>query len=166
MTTSLFGAGAMLQNGEFSNGAIDPWQLILLNGAAGTCQVVSDGPDKKPAALVTITSASQEGEAWQVGFNQNGIHVSKGKSYRLTFQVKGSGVPSVTALVGPSHPPYGSLPGIERKVVPVTGDWQKVTYDFTVTEDEEQARVLFYNFNVSGATIGLSAISLVELPSS
>jgi len=166
LTASMFGAGELLQNGNFSTATIDPWQLILMDGAAGTCQVVPDGPDKKPAALVSITAASQGGEAWQVGVNQNAIKVSKGKSYRLSFQIKGSGVPSLTVLVGPSHPPYGSLPGVERKVVTLTDDWQKVAYDFTATEDEAEARVLFYNFNVSGATISLSAISLVELPSS
>ena len=159
-----FGSGELLQNGGFANDTIDPWQFILMDGAAGTCRVAPDGPDKKPAALINITAASQGGQAWQVGLNQNAIKVSKGKSYRLSFQSKGSNVPSLTVLVGPAHPPYGSLPGVERKVVALTDDWQSTTYDFIATEDEPAARVLFYNFNVSGATICLSAVSLTELP--
>lgn len=160
-----FGSGELLQNGGFSNDTIDPWKLVLMDGAAGTCQIVPDGPDKKPAVAINITAASQGGKAWEAGLNQNALSVSKGRTYRLSFQVKGSNVPSLTVIVGPSHPPYGSLPGVDRKVVMVTDDWQKVTWDFIVTEDEPAARIFFYNFNVSGASISLSAISLQELPS-
>ena len=157
--------GELLQNGGFSNETIDPWQFLLMDGATGTCRVAPDGPDKKPAASINITAASQGGQAWQVGLNQNEIKVSKGKTCQLSFQVKGSNVPSLTVIVGPSHPPYGSPPGIERKVVALTDDWQSVTYDIIPTEDGPDARVLFYNFNVTGAAVSLSAISLAELPS-
>jgi hypothetical protein len=167
LMTSSFAADPveLLQNGSFANDSIDPWKLILLDGAAGTTRVIPDGPDKKPAVVIDITAASQGGQPWHVGLNQGGLNFSKGKSYRLSFRVKGSNVPSLTAIVGPSHPPYGSLPGVERKAVAPTDTWQQVTHDFVPTEDESDARILFYSFNVSGASISLADISLVEVPS-
>lgn len=154
----------LIRNGDFSSTSIEPWKPILLDGAAGTFQVVTEGPENKPVALINITTASNEGKGWATGMAQP-ISLSKDKKYRLTFRIKGNNTPpTMLVIIGSNYPPFSPIPGVRAVGVVVTKDWQNITFNFTPTVDEPKARIVFSDFNKAGANLYLSNISLLELP--
>jgi len=164
---SLFAApegGDLLRNGDFQKGC-DAWTLRDESpGTQKTLTVANDGPGGKPAATISVISVEDKSGSAQIVLSQSGFTFSKGKTYRLSFMVKGSGQPGMgfvlrsSAVGWPSDIPEGSQRHIDLKP-----DWQRINHDFTPSKDETNAVLYFSEVSRAGSVVSLADMSLKEL---
>ena len=151
--------GELLKNGEFQHGK-DAWKIC--DGPKGTQKtftVAPDGPGGTPAATIAVTAAGNESGRTHVYLEQSGLALSKGVKYRLTFWVRGSGLPALRVVVK-SPAGWSEIPKGSKLEVPLKPDWQRVTYEFTPTADEAGGHLYFTEINQAGAVVSLAEVSL------
>ena len=90
---------------------------------------------------VRATVSAVDGTAWHVQLTQGHFALTKGRAYHVRFAARAEGATSVGVTVGQGHDPWGPL-GLYRSVR-LTSDWQTVSFGFTATADDANARLSF-----------------------
>ena len=90
---------------------------------------------------VRATVSAVDGTAWHVQLTQGHFALTKGRAYHVRFAARAEGATSVGVAVGQGHDPWGPL-GLYRSVR-LTSDWQTVSFGFTATADDANARLSF-----------------------
>ncbi len=137
----------------------EPWVLGQRDGAVATLSI-NNSADRKTVLSVAVVAASKSGEGWHINLSQTGIKCSAGKTYQLSFSIKGSNIDGLTVGLSQNHEPWGPIPGCDPQYVKVAADWQEVSYKFTVGEEEPNGSLVFSNFNKTGASFSIANLSL------
>ncbi len=159
--------GSLLTNGGFDSGK-SPWSTSSSNnGASATITYpTSGGVDNGRYANFAITSSGTADGSVQLYQTMADAVITAGKTYRVTFWAKVSGAESASFVdirLRNNETTAGWL-GYTSNIA-VTGDqWAAYTVDIEATAGSTGARLLFrFAKNISGATVCLDHIALVEL---
>ena len=84
------GESALIKNGSFNAGLTGFTPYIYDSVTANIVIDSMNGNDNAFAITIDDTVATDSGNAWYVQLNQDGVTLTEGKSYRLTFKAKSS----------------------------------------------------------------------------
>lgn len=158
--------GERVIGGDFEN---DDW----VGTKIWTTNLIKDG-----RGFVVVDPTNAENMVMALPNHDNGnlsalwlanLHVNAGKTYKLTFKVKGDGVTESQQLAAYFHPTSVSLNGWKYNSN-LTGEWKEVTYIFTTNAlDDGTSTALNRNYcfgfdNAKQGLVYLDDVSLVELP--
>lgn len=157
-------AGAeLVANGDFSEGD-DTWKFGAWAGAEGTSEVV-DGE-----LVITMTTADTVG--WAAQLQTEGLDISKGGSYLVSFSARADTTYVLSANVGMKADPWPAYSGYQQ--IAVDTEMKRFTFEFTMTDStDKDARLVFdlgdysgklYFDNVSIRPIG--QIGIQKIPAS
>lgn len=150
----------MLVNGDLDNAA-SGWKLEALEGAKAELTVEQDGYEGGPALCVTVQDTPDAGKLWAVQLYQGNLSFRAGKTYRLSFMAKADPLKWFFVSLSTVKPPYKEI--AKGAQVKSSAAWTPYSFDFTVDEDCDEARVLFTNLNVQNARKYLAKLSLKEV---
>lgn len=152
--------GERLPSGSFESTYFDTAKLWKnLRGAA---TVVDDPADETNRVLKLTDDEVNNNVLWMTD-----LPVRAGKTYRLTFRVKGDGTTSSQTLKLYFQSPHVTTNTGWKTVSGLTADWKEVSYLFSVGASEDTlSRNYIFGFDtaVGSKSLYLDDISLTELP--
>ena len=144
----------MLENGDFSSGVTEPWNLERDSETVVQWSVENAGPNNGPALRIVLTKNGQV--AWHPQLSQSAFPVKKDTPYTLVFQARSTDAKSLGANCMMSHEPWQRL-GLSSSFK--TGlEWTEHRFTFLADRDDPGARITFTSFRPG--TYELAAVSL------
>ena len=138
--------GNLIYNGDFAEAeALDDeenWFFLLFEGGEGSAKI-EDG-------TMIITSEEAGNVDYSVQLVQPDLPMYKGKSYRLTFDACAAEERDMIVCV--SAPTAGWIRYLKDTRLTLTTDWQTFTYDFEMTEKDDNNGRLEFNMGHKGST--------------
>jgi len=151
--------GNLIYNGDFAEeenlADEDNWYFLLFADGQGQAQI----KDK----TMTITSQAAGTEEYSVQLVQPKLPMIKGKKYRLTFDAKAEEPRDMVVCV--SAPTAGWIRYLEDTTLDLTTDYQTFTYEFEMTEKDDNNGRLEFNMGKHGstATINIQNVRIEEI---
>lgn len=138
--------GNLVYNGDFAEAeALDDeenWYFLLFEGGEGSAKI-EDG-------VLTISTEAMGSVDYSVQIVQPQLPMIKGTSYRLTFEACAAEDRDMIVCV--SAPTAGWIRYLEDTMLSMTTEWQTYTYDFTMTEKDDNNGRLEFNMGNKGST--------------
>ncbi|MBR2820427.1 MAG: family 16 glycosylhydrolase [Clostridiales bacterium] len=151
--------GNFIRNGDFSV-AEDleddtDWKFLLFNGGAGAAEI-KDGE-------MIITSTNCGTEEYSVQLVHPDLPMRKGHSYRVSFDIKADEARKCIVCV--SAPNAGWIRYLPDTSIDLTTEWQTFTFDFDMTEKDDNNGRLEFNMGKHGdtATIHITNVRVEEV---
>ncbi len=138
--------GNYILNGDFAE-AEDlsddkNWSFMLFNGGKGAASI-SDN-------TLTITTEDDGTVDYSIQLVQPGLPMIQGKTYRVSFDAASSDTRDFIVCV--SGPNAGYIRYMPDTKVTVTPEWQTFTYEFTMTQQDDNNGRIEYNMGMTGST--------------
>lgn len=138
--------GNLIYNGDFSE-AEDlsddvNWKFLLFQGGEGTAEI-KDG-------MMIIKTQNQGTVDYSVQLVQPNLPMYKGKKYRITFDARASEPRDMIVCV--SAPDVNWIRYFEDTLLTLSTDWQTYTYEFDMTEKDDNNGRLEFNMGNKGST--------------
>lgn len=138
--------GNLIYNGDFAEAEdLDDetnWTFLLFSGGQGSASI-ADGQ-------ITITSEAAGSEEYSVQLVQPELPMYKGKTYKLTFDACAAEDRDMIVCV--SAPTAGWIRYLQDTKLSLTTDWQTYTYEFEMTEKDDNNGRLEFNMGKTGST--------------
>ena len=151
--------GNFIRNGDFSV-AEDleddtDWKFLLFNGGEGAAEI-KDGE-------MIITSTNCGTEEYSVQLVHPDLPMRKGHSYRVTFDIKADEARKCIVCV--SAPNAGWIRYLPDTSIDLTTEWQTFTFDFDMTQKDDNNGRLEFNMGKHGdtATIHITNVRVEEV---
>lgn len=146
----------MLTNGNYTNGTTG-WYLEQHQGAQATATVVGDAPSGYTSSVrIQVARAGTQG--WHVQWSQSGLRVVGNGVYTLSFWAKASTNRQFVVAIAMAHEPWSGLsPWFS---IPLTTSWQRYEYTFVMSQDDDNARMLFTDMGSSTGSYWTTGVSL------
>ena len=151
--------GNYIFNGDFSE-AEDltddvNWKFLLFNGGEGAAEIKDN--------MIVITSEKEGTEDYSVQLVQPDLPMIKGKKYRVTFDAYADEEREMIVCV--SAPSAGWIRYFKDTKLTLTTEKQTFTYDFDMTEKDDNNGRLEFNMGHRGstATIYISNVRVEEI---
>ncbi len=138
--------GNLIHNGDFSQ--VEPldddenWSFLLFEGGEGSARI-EDGE-------IIITSEQMGTAEYSVQLVQADLPMMEGTNYRLTFDAWAAEEREMITCV--SAPTGGWIRYLEDTSLELTNDWQTYTYDFEVTQRDDNNGRLEFNMGAQDST--------------
>jgi len=129
------------------------WCLRADNGATAHLQFPLENPDM----LRVVMGDGVAGNSYDIQLNQALLSVKANHRYVLTFLARADEQRTICLGVAKAQEPWTNL-GLYREIA-LTSEWQSFEIEFTVSEDEDKARVHF-DIGSSNISTEVSAVSL------
>lgn len=138
--------GNLIYNGDFSE-AEDlyddvNWKFLLFQGGEGTAEI-KDG-------TMLIKTRNQGQVDYSVQLVQANLPLYNGKKYRVTFDARASEPRDMIVCVSAPNNNYSRY--LEDTKLTLSTDWKTYTYDFTMTERDDNNGRLEFNMGHAGST--------------
>lgn len=137
--------GNLIYNGDFAEQeALDDeenWFFLLFEGGAGSA-AINDG-------VMTITTENQGTVDYSVQLVQPTLPMIKGTKYRLTFDAYAAEERDMIVCV--SAPTAGWIRYLQDTTLTLGTDWQTYTYEFEMTEKDDNNGRLEFNMGNKGS---------------
>lgn len=137
--------GNLIYNGDFADNEPlddeDNWFFLLFEGGEGAA-AINDG-------VMTITTENMGTVDYSVQLVQPDLPMIKGNKYRLTFEAKAAEERDMIVCV--SAPTAGWIRYLQDTTLTVSTDWQTFTYDFEMTEKDDNNGRLEFNMGNKGS---------------
>lgn len=138
--------GNLIYNGDFADDeALDDeenWFFLLFEGGKGSA-AINDG-------IMTITTEEMGTVDYSVQLVQPDLPMIKGTKYRLTFDAYAAEERDMVVCV--SAPTAGWIRYLQDTKLTLSTDWQTYTYDFEMTEKNDNNGRLEFNMGNKGST--------------
>ena len=151
--------GNYIFNGDFSE-AEDltddvNWKFLLFNGGEGAAEIKDN--------MIVITSEKEGTEDYSVQLVQPDLPMIKGKKYRVTFDAYADEEREIIVCV--SAPSAGWIRYFKDTKLTLTPEKQTFTYDFDMTEKDDNNGRLEFNMGHRGstATVYISNVRVEEI---
>lgn len=151
--------GNFIFNGDFSE-AEDltddvNWKFLLFNGGEGAAEIKDN--------MIVITSEKEGTEDYSVQLVQPELPMIKGKKYRVTFDAYSDEEREIIVCV--SAPSAGWIRYFKDTKLTLTKEKQTFTYDFDMTEKDDNNGRLEFNMGHRGstATVYISNVRVEEI---
>ena len=145
-----------VQEPSSSNGE-SKWKWFLRVAEGNVARLVRS-PDHPDLLRVDISRNKSE-QRYDTQLNLPGLKVQANHRYILNFRARADGPRTISFGFAKGHSPWTTL-GLYGEVA-LTTEWQRVEREFTVTEDEVDARILF-DVGSSESSVELSAVTLLD----
>ena len=136
----------LLLNGDFSEGD-DDWFII--------------GESDTSSGSLCVTVPTDAKNPWESLMTQGGLSLQAGQIYKLTFEMQGNTPDIIDVLIGQNQPPWGKYYLTSTHLDTAA---QKYHYQFSMTEDDDNALFGFHIGGVPGNTYCVDNISLTLMP--
>ncbi len=138
--------GNYLVNGDFAQTEAlddgDGWAFMLFNGGKGAAEIKD--------STLTITTEAEGTVDYSLQLVQPNIPMIKGQKYKVSFEAASSDTRDFIVCI--SGPSAAYVRYMADTKVTVTPEWQTFTYEFEMTErDDENGRIEF-NMGKTGST--------------
>lgn len=143
--------GVSVYQSDFSQDASE-WNLYV-NGGAAAAKSLSNGQ-------LTVQISSKGTQGWHVQLVKNGIALSAGKKYRLSFRAKAAVSRGGTAYVGESASPWAPYSGYNN--FDLTTEFHDFAYVFDMTRDDNTARIVF-DLGADAADVMIESVKLEQV---
>ncbi len=138
--------GNLIYNGDFADAEPlddeENWFFLLFEGGEGSASIADN--------TMTITSEKPGSVEYGVQLVQPDLPMRKGHTYRLTFDACASEERTMITCV--SAPTAGWVRYLKDTKLDLTSDWQTYTYDFEMTEKDDNNGRLEFNMGDQGST--------------
>ncbi len=138
--------GNLIYNGDFAEAeALDDeenWYFLLFEGGKGAAAIENGD--------MVITSEAEGSVDYSVQLVQPCLPMIKGNKYRLTFEACAEEDRDMIVCV--SAPTAGWIRYLQDTKLGLTTDWQTYTYDFEMTEKDDNNGRLEFNMGAKGST--------------
>lgn len=138
--------GNLIYNGDFADAeALDDeelWSFLLFEGGAGSA-AIQDG-------VLTITTDNEGTVDYSVQIVQPCLPMIKGTKYRVTFEACAAEERDMIVCV--SAPNAGWIRYLPDTTLTLGSDWQSYSYDFEMTEKDDNNGRLEFNMGNKGST--------------
>lgn len=142
--------GNLIYNGDFSvaEDLADEtdWYFLLFNGGAGSAAIVDQ--------TMVITSEKEGTEDYSVQLVQPNLPMIKGQKYKITFDAKA--LEERDMIVCISAPTNGWIRYFPDTTVTLGTDWTTYTYEFDMTEKDDNNGRLEFNMGKKGSIAEIS----------
>lgn len=146
-TTEMLGE-EMLKDGGFSQPLGEVWHVERDDQTkAETVIQPGNSPDRHRVFRVMATDAGRA--PWNPLFFQNGLRITKGATYTLTYQIRSDAVQPCEVSCQMSHAPWELL-GLSTSVE-AAPQWRQHRFTFVADRDDANARISFGRFQHGGA---------------
>lgn len=137
--------GNLIYNGDFADAEPlddeENWYFLLFEGGEGAASI-ADG-------VMTITTENAGNVDYSVQLVQPQLPMIKGTNYRLTFEACAASERDMIVCV--SAPTAGWIRYLEDTLLSLTPEWQTYTFDFTMTEKDDNNGRLEFNMGNRGS---------------
>lgn len=153
--------GNLIYNGDFAEAEDlsdeDNWSFLLFEGGEGEARIEDN--------TMIITSEKEGSVDYSVQLVQPALPMYKGKSYRLTFDACAAEERDMIVCV--SAPTAGWIRYLADTKLTLTEDWQTYTYEFDMTEKDDNNGRLEFNMGNKGsiAEIYIKNVRIEEIES-
>lgn len=141
--------GNLIYNGDFAEQeALDDevnWNFYLLEGGAGQAAIADN--------ILTITPENEGTANHSVQLVQPELPMRQGKKYRVTFDAYAAEARDMIVCI--SAPTAGWIRYLEDTKVTLSTDWQTYTYEFEMTEKDDNNGRLEFNMGNQGSTAAI-----------
>ena len=151
--------GNFIRNGDFSvaedlTDDVD-WKFLLFNEGEGSAEI-KDGE-------IVITTQKYGTEEYSVQLVQPDLPMLKGHKYRVTFDIRADEARKCIVCV--SAPNAGWIRYLPDTSIDLTPEWQTYTFDFEMTEKDDNNGRLEFNMGKHGdtATIHITNVRVEEI---
>ena len=151
--------GNFIRNGDFSvaedlTDDVD-WKFLLFNEGEGSAEI-------KDCEIV-ITTQKYGTEEYSVQLVQPDLPMLKGHKYRVTFDIRADEARKCIVCV--SAPNAGWIRYLPDTSIDLTPEWQTYTFDFEMTEKDDNNGRLEFNMGKHGdtATIHITNVRVEEI---
>ena len=151
--------GNFIRNGDFSvaedlTDDVD-WKFLLFNEGEGSAEI-KDGE-------IVITTQKYGTEEYSVQLVQPDLPMLKGHKYRVTFDIRADEARKCIVCV--SAPNAGWIRYLPDTLIDLTPEWQTYTFDFEMTEKDDNNGRLEFNMGKHGdtATIHITNVRVEEI---
>ena len=151
--------GNFIRNGDFSvaedlTDDVD-WKFLLFNEGEGSAEI-KDGE-------IVITTQKYGTEEYSVQLVQPDLPMLKGHKYRVTFDIRADEARKCIVCV--SAPNAGWIRYLPDTSIELTPEWQTYTFDFEMTEKDDNNGRLEFNMGKHGdtATIHITNVRVEEV---
>lgn len=138
--------GNLIYNGDFSEAEDlldeENWYFLLFEGGAGAAAIEN--------GELVITTENQGTVDYSVQIVQPELPMYKGSKYRLTFEARAEEDRKMIVCV--SAPTAGWIRYLADTTLELTTDWQTYSYDFEMTEKDDNNGRLEFNMGSKGST--------------
>ena len=138
--------GNLIYNGDFADAEPlddeENWFFLLFEGGEGQAAIADN--------TMTITSQKEGSVDYSVQLVQPNLPMIKGEKYRLTFDACAAQERDMIVCV--SAPTAGWIRYLPDTMLTLSTDWQTYTYDFEMTEKDDNNGRLEFNMGNKGST--------------
>ncbi len=142
--------GNLIYNGDFA--VVEPlddetdWFFLLFNGGAGSAEIVDQ--------TMVITSETAGTEDYSVQLVQPNLPMIKGTKYKITFEAMAAEERDMIVCI--SAPTNGWIRYFPDTKLSLTTDWTTYTYEFEMTEKDDNNGRLEFNMGKTGSVAEIS----------
>ncbi len=148
----------LLRNTNFEAG-LQNWVLERHAGAAASAEVIAEPiPELKGIRFVKITVSKPGSQGWHVQFHQPRLKVVADRPYTLSFWARAEQPCRIGVGVSQAHEPWQNLGFFAS--VDLTQEWREYRFTFSLSRDDENARVIFTDLGARTMTYWFAAPSL------
>ena len=138
--------GNLIYNGDFVDAEPlddeENWFFLLFEGGEGQAAIADN--------TMTITSQKEGSVDYSVQLVQPNLPMIKGEKYRLTFDACAAEERDMIVCV--SAPTAGWIRYLQDTTLTLSTDWKTYTYDFEMTEKDDNNGRLEFNMGNKGST--------------
>jgi len=152
ITPQFYNEAEMLENGTFNNSHV-PWSFYFSNSQTAAYQSSIQG------GVLTVNVTKSPGVDWQLGFQQQGISMRKGR-YLLKFDAWADQQKQLLITISKNYPDWGEIIGIRQNITT-----SHTSYELTLSmpRDDDNVRLYFGIGNFPGK-FNIDNISLSRIP--
>ena len=149
-----FCEAALIKNGSF-NAGLTGFTPYVYDSVKATYVVDNmNGNDNTFAITIDDTVATDEGNAWYIQLNQDGITLTEGKTYRLSFKARATTDRAIAYSLQQYEGDWTNYSGTEEPVM-IGADWTTFTTEFKMEYPTDTNS----RFNITLGSVGGTRIS-------
>jgi len=148
--------GNILKNPSFGTPDVKPWYRpwVIRNDVGATITRVDTTAADGTYSLKAYIPRSSSAKPWIVQVRQNGLPLTSGRSYVVSFYAKASSGRPINVVVQKAASPYSER---FRQNVKIGTRWQRYSYRFTASRSESNA-MLALNLGQATGTVWLDKV--------
>ena len=145
-----FTESALIKNGSFNAGLAGFTPYVYDTVTANYVIDSMNGNDNSFAITIDDTVANDNENAWYIQLNQDGVTLTEGKTYRLTFKAKSSINRKIAYSLQEFEGEWTNYSKTEDETVEIGNDWKTITKEFKMEyPTDTKAR-----FNITLGSVG------------
>ncbi len=138
---------------------LNRWVFQEIEEAAGTKEIVEQGPENEPALKITTEKIGRE--SWHIQTFYPNLHFKKGRLYKVTLWLKSDSTRDIRVSIKMDHSPWQNLD--QSKSVEVLPRWKEYEFTFSPNQEDQNARLQLSNLADETGDLFIARPSIIEM---